>query len=443
MRRFGCMAYVLDKEQGRKKFDPKTIKRIFVGYSSNNAYRIYIPETGRIKIDCDVKFDESINGRELIAEIQNKNEINDEELTAIGLESKDEDELIEEEKETDIDDEDRRTENGQIEDIENDNHEKDYVTESDSEYNTPEEENMNELQEQSVEERHAGKPKRTSKASMEEKRKLMREEEERRLQQQNVRRSQRIKNQQSARLVMDEEIPKKIEEAKRSNNWEYWKRAMDGELASMKKHEVWDIVSRLKDKKIIKCKWVYDIKEDPNTNRKKYKARLVALGCGQRPEVDYEETFAPVVRTETIRILFSISAQEKRKMKLYDVKTAFLHGELKEELYMELPDRTQGNKNQVCKLKKSIYGLKQAGRCQNEYLTEVIKNSGFKQSKEDPCLFYIRKKSGFLYCGIHVDDMATVSSDNKIERKYINKIKQKIDIKNLGEAKTVLGMQVE
>lgn len=125
------MVHVLDKEQGRKKFDPKTFKRIFVGYSSNNAYRIYIPETGRIKIDCDVKFDKSINGRELIAKIKNRNKINDEELTVIGLESKEENELIEEKEETDMDKEDRRTENSQIKDIVNDNQKEDYVTESD------------------------------------------------------------------------------------------------------------------------------------------------------------------------------------------------------------------------------------------------------------------------------------------------------------------------
>lgn len=153
---------------------------------------------------------------------------------------------------------------------------------------------------------------------------------------------------------------------------------------------------RPKKKKIIKCKWVYNIKQEPNTKQNKYKARLAALGCAQCPGVDYEETFTLVVRTETIRILFSISAQEKRKMKLYDVKTAFLHEKLEEELYMELLDRTQGNENQVCKLKKSIYGLKQAGGYWNEYLTKVIKNSGFKQSKEDPCLFYTREKKQFF-----------------------------------------------
>lgn len=130
-------------------------------------------------------------------------------------------------------------------------------------------------------------------------------------------------------------------------------------------------------------------------------------------------------------------------IKIYDVKTAFLHGKLKEEIFMELPDRIQNSKEQVCKLKKSIYELKQAGKCWNEFLTDVLIRCGLSQSKEDPCLFYAREKNRFLYCGIHVDDMPTVSSDDKFEKSYIDKIREHIDIKDLGEAKVVLGMQVD
>lgn len=93
-------------------------------------------------------------------------------------------------------------------------------------------------------------------------------------------------------------------------------------------------------------------------------------------------------------------------------------------------------------MNKSIYGLKQAGRCWNEYL-EVLIKSGLQQSKEDPCLFYVINGNKFLFCGIHVDDMPTVSSDDKFEKTYIKKIKEQINIKDIEEAKTVLGMQIE
>jgi len=82
---------------------------------------------------------------------------------------------------------------------------------------------------------------------------------------------------------------------------------------------------------------------------------------------------------------------------------------------MEILDGLRGNKGETCRLKRSIYGLKQAGKCWNEYLTEGLKECGLKQSKEDPCLFYTKEKNRFLYCGVYVDDMATVSSDDKFE----------------------------
>jgi len=109
---------------------------------------------------------------------------------------------------------------------------------------------------------------------------------------------------------------------------------------------------------------------------------------------------------------------------------------------MELPDGVQDNKREICKLKRSIYGLKQAGRCWNELLTKVLIKSGLKQSKEDPC-FFVKKKNKFLFCSIHVDDMVVVSSDNEFERNYMERIEQHIDVTNIGEAKTILGMQLD
>lgn len=226
-----------------------------------------------------------------------------------------------------------------------------------------ENENVDEIQVRPEEIKTKGRSKGTTKAMMEIRKNLRREEEERRREHENVGRSKRIKEQQSAMIIIDKDIPKNVQEAEKSQDWKYWKQTIKEELTSMKKHGVWDIEPRPKDKRVIKCKWVFDIKEDPKTEQQRYKARLVAQGCGQHPGVDYGETFAPIVRIETIRLLFSISAQENRKMKIYDVKTAFLHGRLEEEIFMELPDGLQVNKEQVCKLKKSIYGLKQTGRC--------------------------------------------------------------------------------
>lgn len=416
------------------------IKGIFVGYATNNTYRVYIPETGRIKTDCDVKFDESRNGYELISDETNLDQKIDDKLIIMDLELENKNDTIDDQEEVEEFDENGRTEtdNSEYEEANEEN-----STQEDDPEDAEENEDNCEIHEQPTELKNRGRPRETTKDVMEVRRYLRREEEERELGQRNIRRSERIRDKQSAMLILDEEIPKNIREAQKSDCWKYWKQAVEDELTSIKKHKVWDVVSRPKDKRIIKSKWIFNIKEDPTTGQRKYKARLVALGCGQRPGVDYEETFAPVVRAETIRLLFSITAEKKRKMKIYDVKTAFLHGTLNEEIYMELPEGFQENKEEVCKLNRNIYGLKQAGRCWNELLTEVLIKIGLKQSKEDPCLFFVIKENQFLLCGIHIDDMVVVSSDERFERSYMKKIEQHIGIKNIGEAKTVLGMQLD
>ena len=110
---------------------------------------------------------------------------------------------------------------------------------------------------------------------------------------------------------------------------------------------------------------------------------------------------------------------------------------------MKPPDGYEYRENTVCRLKKSIYGLKQAGKCWNEYLTEVMLKSGMCQSIEDPCIFYKIERQKFLYCGIHVDDLVIVSSDDDIEKCYMSRIRKRIDLKCLGDAKCILGMQVK
>lgn len=140
---------------------------------------------------------------------------------------------------------------------------------------------IEEIQEQPIEIRSRGRPKGTTKDVMELRRAERLEEQERNMGQNDVRRSERIRNQQSALLITDDEIPKNIDKAMESSDWKLWKDAIKEELTSLDRHKIWDVVPRPKNKKIIKCKWIFNIKEDPNTEQRRYKARLVALGCGQ------------------------------------------------------------------------------------------------------------------------------------------------------------------
>lgn len=311
-----------------------------------------------------MKFDEDRNGCEMLIRKENEDTSKNESLIIMGLNS---DDTMDErqQEEIEIGDQDRRTESESSEYEDAEMEEREHGVEMrDENQEHHEDEDIDEIQGRSVEVRKIGRPKGSTKTIMEARRNLLREEERR--EHGDLRRSERIKDQQKALLVMDNKISKNIGEAKNLDDWRFWKQAIKDELGSMKKHKVWDIVSRPKDKRIIKSKWIFNIKEDPSTGQRRYKARLVALGCGQRPGVDYQETFAPVVRTETIRLLFSISAQKHKKVKTHDVRTAFLHGALEEDIFMELPDGLQGYREHVCKLKKSIYGLKQARRYWND-----------------------------------------------------------------------------
>ncbi|KAK2367103.1 putative mitochondrial protein [Trifolium repens] len=140
-----------------------------------------------------------------------------------------------------------------------------------------------------------------------------------------------------------------------------WKDAMNEEMDSLQKNKTWDLVDCPKGKKPVGCRWVYTVKYKPDGEIERYKARLVAKGYTQAYGVDYTETFAPVTKINTVRVLLSLAANLDWPLQQFDVKNAFLHGELLEEVYMDLPlgcNKSERHAKKVCKLKKSLYGLK-------------------------------------------------------------------------------------
>ncbi len=141
-----------------------------------------------------------------------------------------------------------------------------------------------------------------------------------------------------------------------------WSEAMDREMDSLKTNEVWDLTPLPANKKAIGSKWVYKVKTNSDGSVERYKARLVAKGFSQKFGSDYDETFCPVVRLESLRNLVSLSTKHSLKLHHIDICTAFLNGTLEEEVYMEQPVGfiKKGEEHLVCRLKKSIYGLKQA-----------------------------------------------------------------------------------
>ncbi|KAF2359941.1 Reverse transcriptase RNA-dependent DNA polymerase [Trinorchestia longiramus] len=183
-------------------------------------------------------------------------------------------------------------------------------------------------------------------------------------------------------------VPANVEEALHGPESKLWKAAMEEEMASMNINNVWSLVECPKNKKPIRCKWIFKRKTCPDGNVCSYKARLVAQGYAQKFGVDFDESFSPVVRFESVRAVLALAAKHNLQLHHMDVATAFLNGELSEEIYLTQPEGfvSEGNENLVCRLNKSQYGLKQSPKCWNTALDGHLKQLGFKQSKNDACI---------------------------------------------------------
>lgn len=154
---------------------------------------------------------------------------------------------------------------------------------------------------------------------------------------------------------------------------------MDAEFKSLKKYHTWELVVHPKNRKVIGNKWIYKIKNNPKGNTTRYKARLVIKGFAQQKGIDFEEIFAPVVRLTTLRVLFAMAAKLNLDIDHLHLVTAFFHGRLEKDIYMEQPKEyvTLGQENKVCKLKKAIYGLKQGNRVWNLALDKALRELDF------------------------------------------------------------------
>ncbi|KAJ0503054.1 putative RNA-directed DNA polymerase [Helianthus annuus] len=241
--------------------------------------------------------------------------------------------------------------------------------------------------------------------------------------------------------LYDEEIPNSVEQALNSQNW---KEAMEEEMRALIKNETWDKSALPPDKKPVGCRWVFTIKHKPDGTIERYKARLVAKGYTQTYGIDYSETFSPVAKINTIRVLFSIAANEGWPLHQFDVKNAFLHGELREEVYMEPPPgftRNFGAK-EVCRLKKSLYGLKQSPRAWFGRFTLAMKKYGYQQSNCDHTLFLKRRGKLITCLIIYVDDMIITGNDEEEMRELKANLFNDFEMKDLGRLKYFLGIEV-
>ncbi|KAK1413090.1 hypothetical protein QVD17_34841 [Tagetes erecta] len=223
--------------------------------------------------------------------------------------------------------------------------------------------------------------------------------------------------------------PMSYDEAMTAPNQEKWYGAMREEMTSLWKNKTWELV------------------KDPisGSDKPRFKARLVAKGFTQKTGVDYTKIFSPAVKHTTIRVILSITAALDLVLEQLDVTTAFLHGYLDEKIYMQQPTGfvEKGKEDQVCLLKRSLYGLKQSPRQWYKRFDQYVVSNGFIKSSYDSCLYFRRcKKGNYMYLLLYVDDMLIACQDKGEIEATKSMLKREFEMKELGEAKKILGMQI-
>jgi hypothetical protein len=223
-----------------------------------------------------------------------------------------------------------------------------------------------------------------------------------------------------------------------------WCEAMKQEISALEQNATWSLVSLPLEKKPVGSRWIYKLKYKPDGSIECYKARLVAQGYTQIEGLDYTETFTPVAKLTTVRCLLAAAAAKNWELHQLDVNNAFLHGELHEEVYMiPPPGYLPSGDNRVCKLHKSLYGLKQTPRQWFEKFSLSLRKFGFTQSSNDHSLFTLIKGTSFLAILVYVDDMVIAGNDFLQIQKLKNYLSTCFSIKDLSTLKYFLGLELD
>ena len=237
-------------------------------------------------------------------------------------------------------------------------------------------------------------------------------------------------------------LPSCYQEAMKSPESHKWKAAMSEEMESLRQSHTWELVPLPKGRKLIANRWVFTTKRDRAGNVLRQKARLVAKGFTQRKGIDFQETFAPVIRFESLRMLLAVAAHKRMAMTQFDVKTAFLNGTIEEEIYMSQPEGFEDGTNRVCRLIKGLYGLKQSPRAWNHEADKSLRGLGLKQLKSDPCVYTRLTSNCNLYLALYVDDGLILSDNQSETQKLIKSLKSKFKI-TLSSGEKYIGLEID
>lgn len=246
-------------------------------------------------------------------------------------------------------------------------------------------------------------------------------------------------------LRSEANVPSTITAAQQTDEWEKWKEAIQSEYDSLIENGTWELADLPKGRKAIGCKWVLKKKYDEKGELKRYKARLVAKGYDQKEGIDFTETFAPVVKFNSLRMLLALAAKYDLEIDQCDFVTAFLNGDLTEEIYIEQPEGyvQKGQEHKVLRLRKSLYGLKQAPRQWNKKFDYYVVNEmGYERLLTDSSIYVKRKGQIISILAIYVDDLLIISNSKEDNIQVRSELAKEFKMNYLGPIGYIVGIEV-
>lgn len=246
---------------------------------------------------------------------------------------------------------------------------------------------------------------------------------------------------ESLLMLMGE--PETYKVAIESLDSEKWMDAMNSEIQSMKSNQTWDLVKLPQGRKVVDCRWVFKIKPGDQNRPARYKARLCARGFTQIYGIDFDETYAPVVKFTSIRVFLTKAILMKMTIHQMDVVTAFLNAPLDEEIFMrQAPGFAEtGKEHLVCKLNRSIYGLKQSPRQWNKVIDDFLKKEGFRVIDADCCIYLKNRDSKTIMVSLYVDDLMIASNCKNLCSSLNANLSKRFEMKDLGRVQVCLGLE--
>ncbi|CAI7888257.1 unnamed protein product [Closterium sp. NIES-54] len=238
--------------------------------------------------------------------------------------------------------------------------------------------------------------------------------------------------------------PKTARQALSGPHREKWREAMDRELAALQKRETWDLIpiEKTVNKNVLTGKWVFRVKTKADGTYEKHKARWVVRGFDQTHGIDYTLTFAPVSRHTSVRLVLCEAAAMNFPLRQIDVSNAFLYADVDAKIYVEYPHTYPTNPPSVCKLKKSLYGIKQAPRLWQQHLNRKLTEVGFRQLPHDPGMYRLDDKGSYAFLVAYVDDILYVSSSTSLGDRIEADLKKSLDLTISTKVTQFMGLNV-